>query len=286
MPSYNQGEFIEKAINSVLIQTYQNWELIIIDNNSNDFTRDVLKNIQDIRIKIYKVNNNGVISYSRNIGLANSKGDWITFLDTDDIWYENRLEEILKVLNMHPKIDIISNDEYVRNLETGNKKIQRYGPNRSNLYQKMLLFGNVFSTSSIAIKRDLFNNLNIKFDESKDIVTAEDYDLWLKLVFLNPNIYFSRVITGEYILHNSNNSKNFANHFNAIQAVLYRHIFEIQDFELNKNSLFDKVQIRMNIIAAFNAFKLYNLHGGVKLILTSFFKNPVHFFKVFFHLIN
>ena len=79
IPSYNHGKFIQKAIDSVINQTYQNWEAFIIDNNSTDETNKILNNYKDIRIKKLKIENDGVIAKSRNLGINAAKGDWIAF---------------------------------------------------------------------------------------------------------------------------------------------------------------------------------------------------------------
>ena len=284
MPSYNQGQFIEKAIISVLSQTYDNWELIIVDNNSNDNTLDIVNNFSDPRISLFTVNNNGIISISRNVGLEKSNGSWITFLDTDDFWYNNRLDVVLKVINSNTNLDIISNDEYVNNYITGFKKLQKYGPNESDLYQKMLLYGNVFSTSSIAIKKELFDKTKCKFDESREFITAEDYDLWLSLISYNPHIHFSKIVTGEYIIHNNNNSRNFSKHISAINAVLVKHITHVQNFEIDNNKLIRKIEIRLNITFAIYKFKIGNYFYAIHLIIKTFFSNPVHFLKILFYL--
>ncbi|WP_050638536.1 glycosyltransferase family 2 protein [Candidatus Stoquefichus sp. SB1] len=93
-PAYNCEEFIEETIDSVLNQTYQNWEMIIIDDCSTDKT-SVLVNkysLEDSRIKLVSLNKNGGVSNARNIGLSKAQGSFVAFLDSDDIWAKNKLE--------------------------------------------------------------------------------------------------------------------------------------------------------------------------------------------------
>ena len=92
LPTYNRAKELKKSIESVLSQTYENYELIIIDNYSIDDTDNVLKNISDSRIRIIKIHNEGIIAKSRNLGISISKGIYIAFLDSDDLWYNNKLE--------------------------------------------------------------------------------------------------------------------------------------------------------------------------------------------------
>ena len=79
MPNYNNEKYLIRSIESIIKQSYLNWELLIIDNNSSDNSINILEKYKDKRIKIYKTNNNGIIAKSRNIGLKNATGEWISF---------------------------------------------------------------------------------------------------------------------------------------------------------------------------------------------------------------
>ena len=92
IPTYNHAKFISKALKSILDQTFKDWEAIIIDNQSTDQTNDILSKYSDPRIKSYKIDNNGIIAKSRNLGIKLSKGKWIAFLDSDDWWTSEKLE--------------------------------------------------------------------------------------------------------------------------------------------------------------------------------------------------
>ena len=98
MPSYNTGKFIGEAINSVIDQTYINWELIIVDDCSSDNTDKIVKNIKDSRIVYLKNEKNMGAAVSRNRALREAKGKWIAFLDSDDLWKENKLEKQIKFM--------------------------------------------------------------------------------------------------------------------------------------------------------------------------------------------
>lgn len=92
MPSYNTANFIEESINSVLNQTYQNFEIIIVDDCSTDNTDEVVEGIKDERIKYIKNEKNSGAAVSRNRALREAKGKWIAFLDSDDVWLPEKLE--------------------------------------------------------------------------------------------------------------------------------------------------------------------------------------------------
>lgn len=104
MPSYNTASYIEESVKSVLDQTYTNWELIIVDDCSTDSTDEILSKICDDRIRIIKNNTNSGAAYSRNKALREAKGQWIAFLDSDDIWMNKKLEN---------QIDFMERNGYV-----------------------------------------------------------------------------------------------------------------------------------------------------------------------------
>ena len=97
LPTYN-CKFFERAFNSVLNQSYQNWELLIIDNNSDNKVLDILKKNKNKKVKYFKTNNFGIIGKSRNLGIKKSNYDWVAFLDSDDCWYKEKLQTIVNIL--------------------------------------------------------------------------------------------------------------------------------------------------------------------------------------------
>ena len=98
MPSYNTAKFISKTIESVLEQTYKNWELLIVDDCSTDNTDEIVSKYDDDRIIYLKNKKNSGAAVSRNKALKNAKGKWIAFLDSDDLWLPEKLERQLKFM--------------------------------------------------------------------------------------------------------------------------------------------------------------------------------------------
>lgn len=103
MPSYNTASFISKTIESVLNQTYKNWELLIVDDCSTDDTDEIVSKYNDKRIVYLKNEKNSGAAISRNRALRNAKGKWIAFLDSDDLWHPTKLEKQIKFMK---KMDI------------------------------------------------------------------------------------------------------------------------------------------------------------------------------------
>jgi len=101
MPAYNAEKYIKEAIESVLNQTYPNFEFLIINDGSKDKTTEIVKSFKDKRIRFFDLPNNVGVSEARNIGLSYATGDWIAFIDSDDKWKPERLEALLSILKKY-----------------------------------------------------------------------------------------------------------------------------------------------------------------------------------------
>lgn len=95
MPSWNTGRFIAESINSVIAQTYENWELIIVDDCSTDDTDEIVASFADDRIKYFKNEKNSGAALTRNRAMREAQGEWIAFLDSDDLWTADKLEKMI-----------------------------------------------------------------------------------------------------------------------------------------------------------------------------------------------
>ena len=149
MPSYNSGLHIKKAIDSVIAQTYVKWELIIIDNFSSDQTIDIVSSYSNDKIKIFKIHNEGIIAKSRNLGIQESSGSLIAFLDSDDWWAVNKLSESVKYIQsgydiVYHALKIVNNSNRIIFQKT------TYTKNfENNLYSKLIEHGNFISNSTM-----------------------------------------------------------------------------------------------------------------------------------------
>ncbi|KKK38894.1 glycosyl transferase family 2 [Mesobacillus campisalis] len=176
MPAFNCENYIGESINSVIGQTYQNWELIVIDDDSRDNTVNVLESIssEDNRIRFYKNVQNLGVSETRNRAISIAEGQWIAFLDSDDIWENNKLE-----IQM----------DYVRKLNaefvfTGSRFINEEGKYFKGIFEvpdvvsyERLRKHNVISCSSVLLKKDFFKEIKMENDSMH-----EDYAVWLRVL--------------------------------------------------------------------------------------------------------
>ena len=203
MPSYNHGEYISKSIDSIINQTYENWELIIVDNNSDDETKSVLKSYEkEKRIKVFFVNNHGSIGYSRNIGIKKSKSDFIAFIDSDDLWKYKKLEKCIIHLNTH---DFIFHDIEVNYLFKAKRKKKSNTNNRieKNALKTLLLYGNPIANSSVITKKDLIIKTGW-IDESQEINRSVDFHTWLKIATITNKFKYVNNVLGENLIHENN----------------------------------------------------------------------------------
>lgn len=173
MPSYNTGKFIKESINSVINQTYTNWELIIVDDCSKDNTDEIVNSINDNRIIYLKNEKNSGAAISRNKALKEAKGRWIAFLDSDDIWKKDKLEKQIKFMKENDycfsytnyiEIDENSNPNGIK--ITGPKKITKTG---------------MFNYCWPGCLTVMYDSNKIGLIQVADIKKNNDYAMWLKV---------------------------------------------------------------------------------------------------------
>ena len=176
LPTHNRKEFLKRAIRSVTIQTFQDWELLVIDDGSEEPVGETVERFQDRRVHyVYQVN--GGVSRARNNGIRLARFPWICFLDSDDSWRPDKLHRQLDALRSHPLYRITYSDEiWIRRGRRVNpKKIHRkYG---GWIFHRCLPLC-IISPSSVMIHRQVLEREGV-FDESFPI--CEDYELWLRL---------------------------------------------------------------------------------------------------------
>lgn len=182
IPTYNRAQIIIESINSVLNQTYQNFEILVIDDGSTDNTKDIVESINDIRIRYIYQENSGP-SAARNNGIKNANGEWIAFLDSDDIWLPEKLGKQIEVINSSDdRLGIItcwSYNCYYNNNEFIKEKNISTAKNSMDFMLGMLLDKKVITgTNTFVIKKVCFSDSGY-FDET--IKCREDWDMWFRI---------------------------------------------------------------------------------------------------------
>ena len=190
IPTYNREEKLKRALNSVINQTYKEWEIIIIDNNSKDGTKKMVKGFKDTKIKLFSIKNNGIIAKSRNLGIKKSKGKYLAFLDSDDYWQLNKLSECYNFLKKNKKTKLIYHDMFVQRRKNQKlfKKISYLRKVRKPIKEDLIINGPAFPTSSVVVEKKIFKKINF-FNENKNLIAWEDYDAWLRLSQISSHFY-------------------------------------------------------------------------------------------------
>ena len=181
IPTFNRASTLKKAIESVIKQTYSDWEVILVDNSSTDDTLEILEEFNNINIKLLTVNNNGVIGYSRNVGIEHSSGKYIAFLDSDDWWDCEKLSESVLLLESG-NIDVVyHNCQIISDQSRGDTHCRRLS---KEVFSDLIINGNTLVTSSVVVLKSAIIDLGC-FSEDKEVIGWEDYHLWIRLAEAN-----------------------------------------------------------------------------------------------------
>ena len=276
IPTYNHEVFLEKAVKSVLNQTFSDYEIIIIDNYSNDNTENLIKNLNNKNIKFIKNRNHGIIAKSRNIGIEQSKSEWIAFLDSDDIWRQEKLKVLFNFIKKHNNYDVICNNELWVYKNNNKTKVSKYGPYKNNFYKNLLKYGSCISTSASLVRKKYLLDNKIFFNEEKSFAPYEDYDFWMRIAKNNGKFKFLKEVLGEHLFHQESwSEKNKTILKKSTISILKHHVYEVQNFTSNKENLWSHIEcgIILSDIKGLLFSKKY-LKGFVELFKLSY-KYPI-----------
>jgi len=179
IPTYNRETFIQKALESVFAQTYQDFEIIVMDDGSTDATRDIVSGL-DKRVRYFYQENKGIAG-ARNAGIMKSGGEFVAFLDSDDYWMPDKLERQIRLFNEHPEYGMVASCCASVRLDGSFRKKNR--PGRSGWILRDLFTKNFIRTSSAVIRRESLDKTGL-FDEN--LTECEEYDLWLRIAARYP----------------------------------------------------------------------------------------------------
>lgn len=201
MPAYNAEKFIELSIKSILGQTYKDFEILVIDDGSKDNTKAVVNSFNDKRIKYIYQENSGV-SVARNTGITNATGDYVCFLDSDDEWRENHLEELNTLMEQFTNYNVYITG-YDLTLNDGtlihkSQEILKSFPDErfvsKDAYEIMNKNGYFIHTNTVCCKREVFEKVGLFVQGVKN---GEDDDMWMRL-FAYYDIVISKTATTVY----------------------------------------------------------------------------------------
>ena len=181
IPTYNRAAWVKEAAASVLDQTFRDYELMVVDDGSTDATLETLVSL-DGHLKVLRRERRRGVSAARNLGAAVARGDWLAFLDSDDLWLPDKLARQVDYLKAYPELVICQTEEiWMRNGVRVNPP-QTHRKMGGDIFLQSLKRCSV-SPSAVMLRRRLFEDLG-GFDET--LPAAEDYDLWLQVAWRHP----------------------------------------------------------------------------------------------------
>ncbi len=263
IPVYNAEKYIEETILSVLNQTYENWELILINDGSNDNTEGIIQHyLTNTKIHYYRQNNSGV-SAARNFGYSQSKGKYISFLDADDVWNSSNLEEKIFFLKKEPIDAVYSNCDLIdENSVNTNKTLT--GSKVPSLNDILTIKGNyITAPSGIIFKKEIFDTIGM-FDTN--LSNNADQDIWIRLLANNFKLELINKSLWKYRVHLNNMSKNI--------SLLEKDSIYLME-KVNKNNLFESQFFKKQCFG-----KLYYMLAG------SWWKNGNNKFRGLYFLLK
>lgn len=220
IPTFNRGWIIERSVRSVLAQTYQNFEIIIVDDGSSDNTFDVVKSFGDIRIRYMRHEKNLGGSAARNTGIKAAKGGYIAFLDSDDEWFPKKLEKQMEVFNNSiPDVGVVyAGWRWI--LDENKKIIQDVMPiHRGSLYEILLNSDCVGSNSIPLIRTNILRTVG-GFDGN--LPSRQDWDLWLRIA-QHCEFDFVPEILVNYFIHDKSISSSTLNKLRGTEMILEKY---------------------------------------------------------------
>lgn len=197
IPLYNKEKFVENTLKSILNQSFMDFEVIIVNDGSTDASEEKVKQFSDDRIRYFSKENEGV-STARNYGIDQAKSEYITFIDADDFWYPNFLQEMFQNINRFPNQKIFSGAIEVETIAKTLKaqySIEKTSDSEIVNYFDASIKTTVICTSCAVFHKSIFDEIG-KFDSN--LKSGQDTDLWIRMGLIYP-IVFSWKILARYV---------------------------------------------------------------------------------------
>lgn len=192
IPVYNKSNYIENTLQSVIKQTYKDWEAIVIDDGSTDNSAEKIRTLTDPRIHFYQQDNHGV-SYTRNRGIHLAKGEFIALLDADDEWFPDYLETMIGLSAKYPNYSVFCVAQKDRPIHTL--------PDGISIITDYCTYPYIFWTGSLFIKKEVYNEIG---DFMINVQLGEDNDMWLRISCKYHTVYLNEAhVSHPYFTENN-----------------------------------------------------------------------------------
>ena len=278
IPAYNTVHFLPQTVKSVLQQTFQDFEIIVVNDGSTDGTELWLSQLEQPQLTYITQNNQGLPA-TRNTGIAAAQGAYIAFLDADDLWEPTKLEQQVACLDARPEVGLVHTA--IRYIDEQNYEINRiFGvEGDGNVWQKVVVHNPVRCGSTPMVRRDCFATVGV-FDPT--LTFSEDWDMWIRIAAHYPFATINEPLVS-YRQHGTNMTKGY-------QAIMPNFIKIIERaFEntpAGSESLKQEAYGRAYLFAAGRAFGAGDLDESFSLLRQAFDHHPrLRYTKYSLHLI-
>ncbi|MCW7471383.1 glycosyltransferase family 2 protein [Leptospira kanakyensis] len=230
IPTYNRAADLNRALVSIINQTYSNWEVLLVDNHSTDNTDEIVAAFNNPRIKKFKILNGGIIAKSRNLGIKEANGEYIAFLDSDDWWAPEKLQ--CSVLALDKGADIVYHDLW---LAKADNKFCFFRRAKTRTLQVPVLLdllknGNAVTNSSVVVRKSIVEKVGY-LSEDIDFLAWEDFDYWIRISKLTNKFYRLNKCLGYYWIGGGNLS-NQERTIRIFKKILEKYDFLFKEYEL------------------------------------------------------
>lgn len=282
VPTHNHAHFLPDCLSSIKAQTYDDYEVIVVNNGSTDDTEEVVRRLAWDKLKYHYQKDTGSVAGPRNTGIRLASGEFAAFLDSDDSWHERKLEKVMAVLEENKGIDIISHPLVF--MRQGKKnKIITVGPLEKDMFASLLIDNRLLGSATV-VRRSVIAGVG-GFDPRKEFVHVEDYDAWLNIASQGKKFYFLKEPLGTYRVHASNLSSDFKTVLLNEKNVVDKHFKNFKGRRLRKLFLYrDRICLIYSKMGIQYFFRKKYLDSFVY-ISKALFLNPLNFFKNIFKLL-
>ena len=278
IPVYNQEKFLVETLNSVLNQTFSNWECILVNDGSTDNSVAVLQPFltHDNRFHFINSENRGV-SNARNLALQQVKGDYILFLDGDDLIHPEKIQQVLSNFQKNPDLSIVFNTtSYFQDTVENNLYDMKIDGQLLTFNNLILYWGDkiILPIHSAIIKKSLFEGIEF----NSNLTAQEDWLVWLRLFQKNPKVLVLDTVLSYYRKHESSRTQSFSvkeDHFKALQ--IFEKYIDAESYKLLLLHQIERYYTRAND----NATKLSEIKRSKTFRVAIFLKNILIKLKLF-----
>ena len=208
IPTYNRHDLVVQTIASVLGQTYENFEILVVDDGSTDNTSEVIEAISDGRVRYIRRENAGFPAAPRNTGIQQAQGKYIAFLDSDDLWLPEKLQCQIDVMESRAHVNLVYCQAvpfYGSTDVLGDPWPDPKVASSGRVFESLAVSNNFMPCLTVMIRRSVLDQTGL-FDEDPGLKGAEDFDLWLRIAYLS-EVYFIPQVLALYREHEKGISK-------------------------------------------------------------------------------